>query len=131
MRLDNPNRDIDKAIQYLTESAENGYSIGYRYLGWIYSPIEHDYGKIKNIDLAIDYLKKAAEMKDADASNSLGVLYGDYKNKYYDAAYYTMLAHKYNSYNKIYNENYQNYRSRLTEQEQMRLKRILLVDNVV
>lgn len=99
MQKDNSWRNIDRAIQHLQVAGRNGHANGYIYLGIIFNPKAEDFGKKKDANLAGQYYLEAAKMGNAEAMNSLGVLFGDVKKDYMSGATFCWLAYK-NGYSK-------------------------------
>lgn len=68
---ENVARDLEKAIYWYQQSANQGYTQAWIHLGQIY----HDEESVQNLSLAFQYFLKAAEQDDTWSQNQVGLMY--------------------------------------------------------
>jgi len=68
---ENVTQDLEKAIYWYQQSANQGYTQAWIHLGQIY----HDENSVQNLGLAFQYFQKAAEQDDTWSQNQVGLMY--------------------------------------------------------
>jgi len=68
---ENVTQDLEKAIYWYQQSANQGYTQAWIHLGQIY----HDEKSVQNLGLAFQYFQKAAEQDDTWSQNQVGLMY--------------------------------------------------------